>query len=658
MRFADVPLFLYKPRVAASFWLFAPLITSLTFGLLGLAAGALASLPKSRFLGKLILAAFVGFMGAYLSLVMDFALTGDGWFYPIRPFVSPPILFALAFVWTLPALWDTRMPGTPLGFLANLPLRLWSRTVVSVMTLLTFALGVNYLPDPWTGNTAQARSVSRSPNIVLIVWDTTRADHFSSYGYSRNTTPHVDQFARRGVVFENAIAASSWTLPATASMFTSLLPHQHGGESQWVLGNGPRTIAEILSSGGYETAGFNGNPYYGLVPWGLSQGFETYVESTSSLGYNFDASRVGGAFIEPLTDEWLQRRRFNQLTAQDLNKEVYRWFERRSDRPYFLFVNYNDAHEPYEVPNPYNQLYGHASGDARSLLRTAPFARFYLPPREQAGVMAAYDGCLNYIDSQVNELLKFLQRSPEWTNTYVIITADHGEGFGNHGTYTHGWDLSRQVLHVPLIIAGPGIPQGLRVTHMAGTRRLFSTVLEMAGMKNAVLHRNSLARMWEPGYKPHNPEQPIVSEVVDAAALPAPQGVISLTTREWQFIYRPGYHRSLLYHWTTDPSEEINLADRPENQALIESLKAMLISNIKNSYRPWRDTRYLLAFSKTDFSPDEEALKPVPQPRGGPFIALGAGASQALFPPDPETPSTNRTVPNQELLKSLPYDGP
>ena len=111
-------------------------------------------------------------------------------------------------------------------------------------------------------------------------------------------------------------------------------------------------------------------------------------------------------------------------------------------------------------------------------------------------MIAAYDNALKYIDSQVGELLQFLERSPEWSNTYVIITADHGEGFGEHDNYTHGWDLYREVLHVPLIVAGPGIPQGVRVKDAARTTQIFSTALEMAGMKQAVLRHNSLSRLW------------------------------------------------------------------------------------------------------------------------------------------------------------------
>jgi len=657
LRLPDLPVVLMKPYVPPSFWFFAPLLASGTFGLLGLLAGFLAALSKRRFLGMVVISVLVGLAGAYLALALQFSLSGCGWFTALHRFITPPIVFTVFFIWTLPALWDTQKPDTPLGFLADVPLRLWSRVVFAAIVTLAVAVGISHLPDRLTATAAHAASRAKQPNIILIVWDTARADHFSSYGYSRNTTPNIDQFAERGVLFENAISASSWTLPAMASVFTSLLPHQHGAERNWGLGNGPHTLAEILRSGGYETAGFNGNPYFGVNPWGLGRGFETYIESTSSLGYSFDAARIGGGLIEPFREEWLNGTRVNQYTAQQLNEHVYRWFDHRSDRPYFLFLNYNDAHEPYQVPPPYKQLYGDASREARHLLGHSDAGRFYLPLGEREGVIAAYDHSLNYIDSRVGELLRFLESSPDWSNTYVIITADHGEGFGEHDTYTHGWNLNRETLHVPLIVVGPGIPHGVRVRDIARTRQIFSTVLEMAGMKKPVLQHNSLSRLWNPGYKPSNSDEATVSEVVDNTAPPAPQGMISLTTREWHFIYRAGYQRNELYHWPTDPLEQRNLANLPENQALVGQLKARLLSIVLRSYRPWRNTRYLLAFSKSDFSPDEEALKSTPAIPDGPLLHLAAGAPQALFPPNPETPQADNKNPDLELLKSLPYEG-
>jgi arylsulfatase A-like enzyme len=421
-------------------------------------------------------------------------------------------------------------------------------------------------------------------------------------------------------------------------------------------------LAEILRSGGYETAGFNANPYCGILASGVGRGFETYIDSTRSLGYSLAATRIGSEFIEPLSEELFHRSRFNQFTAHQLNEEVYRWFEHRSDRPFFLFLNYNDAHDPYEVPSPYDHLYGHASKDAKHLLLTGKLSRVSFSPAEREGVIAAYDDSLNYIDSQTGELLRFLERSADWSNTYVIITSDHGEGFGEHHTYSHGWNLYRELLQVPLIVAGPGIPAGVRVTDSAGTRQIFATVLEWAGVKHAVVRRTSLTRLWTPGYVPSDPGEDTLSELVvmwlepwgagNTPSVPAPHGFISMTTREWQLIYRPGHRHNELYHLYTDPMEQQNVADLPENRAVVEHLKASMLSMVGRSYRPWRDTAYLEALSGPDFSPDLEAVKPNPSLPGGPFLPLGAGAVQTLFPQNPEIHNKN---PDEELLQSLPY---
>jgi len=645
LRLTDLP---FSPSI----WFLAPLLTSVAFGLLGLLAGFLASSPRSPFLGMGIIAGLAGLTGEYLAFVLRFSRSAIA----LQHVLTPAILFAGFFAWTLAALWATRKPHSPLGFLADAPQRLWSGVVFASIAALAAALGIFSLPDHWLESTTRAAGKAQSPNIILIVVDTARADHFSSYGYSRNTTPNVDQFAERGVLFENAISASSWTLPSMFSVFTSLLPHQHGAGTYRALE--PRTLAEILRSGGYETAGFNANPYYGVISRGLGRGFETYIDSTRSMGYSLDLTRIGRDYIEPYSEEWFHRSRFNQFTAHQLNKEVYRWFDHRSDRPFFLFLNYNDAHEPYEVPSTYSHRYGSISANAKHLLFTSETCRFYLPPGEREGVIAAYDNSLSYIDSQLGELLRFLEHSPEWSNTYIIITADHGEGFGEHDdTYSHGLNLYREVLHVPLIIAGPGIPARVRVTDIARTQRIFGTVLGWAGVRGAVLRRASLARLWTPGYVPKTPEEPTLSEVLENPALTDHRGVISITTREWQLIYRPGFRSNRLYHWPTDPLEQQNVAELPENHAVVEHLKESLLSIVERSYRPWRDPGYLVALSGPNFSPALEALKSLPSLPVGPLLPRGAGAAQSLFPPNPETPGSDAGNPDEELLRSIPYAG-
>ena len=655
LRLTYLPLVLQKPQVPLSFWFFAPLLTAIFFGLLGLLAGIIAALPTSRFLGMLTIAAFVGLAGIHLSLAVQFTQSGAMWYPALSYLTTPTVLFYLVFVWTFLALWATRHPDSPLGFMDNARPRLWSGIVFGAMAVMAITLGIYHIPDHLLGSTTAVASVPRTPNIVLIVWDTTRADHFSSYGYSRNTTPNVDALARRGVLFENAISASSWTLPSMAGVFTDLLPHQHGAGAR-PLGNAPRTLAEILRTGGYETAGFNANPYFGDVPWGLGRGFETYVDSTRTFGYSLDATRVGREVVEHYSDKWFDRSRYNQYDAGELNEQAYRWFRHRSGRPYFLFLNYNDAHQPYEAPAPYDNLYGHATKDAKRLVHTAYPPRFYLPPRERNGVIGTYDECLTYIDSQVGELLRYLARSPDWSNTYVIITSDHGDGFGEHGTYSHGWNLYREVVHVPLVVAGPGIPAGVRIKDTARTPEIFPTALQMAGMKGKVLQETSLGRWWNPERAPNAPEEPALSELLENTTFASPKGLISITTNEWQLIYQPGEHRSQLYHWSIDPLEQQNVADLPENQAIVEQLKEDLFSIAGKSYRPWRNSRYLLALSGPDFSLAPGANKSAPTFPGGLILPQEIGAAQALFPPNPDRHPTGNGNPDEELLESLPYD--
>ena len=655
LRSSSMPLALQRPHVPPSFWLFAPLLASIVFGLLGLLAGCLAALPKSRFLGMLIIGGLTGLMGDYVRLVLQHYPWGGVWFIFLREIMTPSLVFALVFAGALAFLWATRKPTSPLGALADIKMRPWSLAVFASIAAMAAPVGIGALTDHFSGTTVHATAGAHSPNIVLIVLDTTRADHFSSYGYFRNTTPEADEFSRHGVLFENAISASSWTLPAMASIFTSLLPHQHGAGSDFVLGNGPRTLAELLGVGGYETAGFNANPHFGVAPCGLARGFETYIDSTTTLGYSLDATRIGHDFIEPYSEAWFQRGRFNQFNARELNQQVYRWFDHRSDRPFFLFVQYNDAHDPYEVPSPYDHLYGQMSRETKHQLQEAKLGRFDFPADQRKSLTAAYDNALRYTDSQVGELLRFLEHSPQWSNTYVIITADHGEAFGEHHTYSHGWDLYREVLHVPLIVVGPGIPAGGRIGDIARTRQIFATALEFAGAKGAVLHQSSLSRLWTPGYQPTTPDEPTLSEVIDPASSSAPPGMISITTRDWHFICYAGRHRSRLYHWPTDSMEERDVSELPENQAIVKHLKSTILSMIESSYRPWRDDRYLLPLTEPDFRRDIAAHKAPPPASRALHFPQGAGAVQSLFPQNSETPQINTREPDDGLLRSLPY---
>ncbi len=654
LHFTDAPLLFHKPAVTPLFWFLAPLLTCLAFGVLGLIIGLLGAWFRHPFIVKFLVATLLGLSGAYFGWALQFSQQGSPWFIVLHPYMTPEICFGTIFTWNLLMLWATRKQGSEFGALEKIPLRSWAWGVSLSLVILVAGVTLNRFYHPRGGAKANAASSVTGPNIILIVWDTTRADHLSSYGYRRQTTPYLDQLARRGVLFENANSASSWTLPSIASIFTSLLPHQHGASSDIPLGGGPRTLAEILASRGYETAGFSGNVYYGLPTWGLAQGFETYVDSTETFGYNLGASVLGRTLSDEYGPSWFGVRSPNKASARYINQEIKGWLEQRYNRPYFLYVNYIDGHRPYQVPAPYNHLFSEQTDkQTNDMIERAKLGRLYFPPREREGVIAAYDNCLNYMDAQLEDLLHTLSSTPEWSNTYVILTSDHGEAFGEHDSYGHGFDLYREELHVPLIIAGPGIPEGVRISNVVQTRQLFATVMEMAGLHGPLFDRTSLRRFWTPaGYQGENRDHAMISEVLDPFPASGPHGMISLTTDDWHFIYTPSENRTRLYHWRTDPSEQINLASTPEGQKVCAELKERLVIYIKRSYRPWRETRYLLAFAGRDFSPDLEAKKPRLARTDG---TTPPGSVQALFGSDPETSIHQQQIPEEEELKSLPY---
>ena len=272
-------------------------------------------------------------------------------------------------------------------------------------------------------------------SLLLVTLDTTRRDHLGVYGYGRPTSPALDRFASRARVYTAALSTSSWTLPAHASLFTGLLPSSHG--ANWdpkgplaladavgdkekgayrasPLGSDIPTLAEILSDAGYRTGAIVGGPWLARI-FGLGRGFEHYDD--------------GGTRA-------LEGERGDRVTARALD-----WLAQDDDRPFFLFLNYFDPHEPYSDPNGYKLRYQKEIG---------PSADY------QARARAAYDGEINFMDVQLGMLFDRMEEQGLFERTLVVITADHGELLGEHGIYGHNRFLYEELLRIPLLVRIPG----------------------------------------------------------------------------------------------------------------------------------------------------------------------------------------------------------
>jgi arylsulfatase A-like enzyme len=478
------------------------------------------------------------------------------------------------------------------------------------------------------------------PNVVMIALDTARADHFSSYGYSQSTTPNLDNLAKRGVLFETAIAPAPWTLPSFATVFTGLLPHQNQTGWEAPLPDGVLTLASILSSRGYQTAGFNANFVEGTAQTGIAQGFGLYSDDDGSLLTDLESISVVKAFTwlvyyPFICPDYLPRR-----NARALTQDVFRWLDHRTHRPFFLFVNYFDVHEPYSAIPDIGNRFGNTRRTLAQRIRSEADGlqlSIEVPrsPAEQAALVAGYDSGLAFADSQIGILLHRLETSPEWSHTHIIVFADHGQAFGTHRHYGHIWGLNWELLHVPLIIAGPGIPQGRRVKDLVGLQQLFATVLDLSRGEGGAPEPNSLRCSWTLPPNACDAAPMVISELGVIPKWGAGIPFISVVTPRLHLI-RNAAEDLQLYDLASDPGEERNLAGFPQYQGDIAALQSRLFKQIQASSPPWLGENYLWALGERQYS------------------SLAAGGLVRMNWPTLkfQRPSNQE----KELLHSLPYE--
>ncbi len=655
-----VPRFpgLSHPDIRFLIWFVAPLSDGLFGGLVGLVLGLLAVAANyaSPLTDAGIAAGGLGFAAVYAGWAVRWIpWRGAGWRSSLVQ-TGPAIVFAVVFVSALIVLAThgnrmRRFRAKEIQWPLGLPAWLVALAMaVSVSGLVVYQA---VRPVARSRDATAAVPSSRSPNIVLITLDAGRADHLSTYGYARPTTPNLDRLARGGVLFENAVAPSSWTVPSHVSIFTGLLPHQHG--SGWFSASDQSlwTLARVLKSRGYETAGFTSNYHFGESGWGLGEGFEFYEDDSSSIRHHLAATVVGHRLLQPLYEHWVKYDIFDRRDAEQVNRDVFRWLRRRSNRPFLVFINYYDTHDPYQAPRPYGRRFGQVSEGVLRRFNELVRSPEGFSPEERASIVNGYDDCLSYLDEEVGQLVQFLTGTSAERNTILIVTSDHGEGFGEHGTYTHPWNLYWPVLHVPLIFYGAGVPAGRRIRQTVSTMDIFSTVLNLALVGERPFRETSLSRFWMLGTEEGGPDRPALSELISPPPDLRPV-LISLATSEWHYI-QDSRGRVELYHWPTDPLELMDLSRSPQHAETLETLRHRLYREIALSFRPWRDTDYLLAFDR----PGHSSLRDL-------SLGVGLGSNELPFQfrvgwPQVyfgsarfESPASLRPE-DKDLIQSLPY---
>ncbi len=380
------------------------------------------------------------------------------------------------------------------------------------------------------------------PDILIITMDTTRADHLGVYGYARAQTPNIDALATDGFLFWQHLTPVPITLPSHTSLMTGLFPPSHTvhDNGTFVVPQEAATLAEVLRDAGYDTAAFIASfPLEGR--FGLDQGFDLY-DADFKAG-NEDPTRKDRSIY------------FDERPAgQVVDAVLEHWSRDDGDAPRFTFVHFFDPHQPLAPPAPYDVQF-----------RTSP-----------------YDGEIAYVDEQLGRLFDALKESGDWENTLVVLTADHGEGLGEHGEMTHAILLHQATLHIPLILRGPGVPVGETEEWTISTQ-LFRTLLdplELTPPDGEFATSHSLWPLLDNG-GPAPAGYPRFTGFFETIAPRTSQGWAQLSAwmkGDWRLVHAP---RPELFDLANDPDERADrLADEPEMAAgLMQELEDFLARN-------------------------------------------------------------------------------
>ena len=403
---------------------------------------------------------------------------------------------------------------------------------------------------------ASGQRATRPPNVVVIVIDTLRADHLRTYGYEKETAPFFSALARESVLFSTAQSTSAWTAPSTASLFTSLYPFQHNVVTGFMVAQSmaegdaieldrlpedATTLPEMMKAAGYSTFGLTANINIGEL-MGFARGFDRFRNYTQD---------------EP---------------AEVLAKRARLWRPRMtSAAPYFLYMHFMDPHAPYREWSPW-----------------------FEPPADPARRrMMAYDSEIAYLDSVLRDLYGFMG----WERgTILIVTADHGEEFGDHNGRGHGKTLYAEMLNVPLLLHYPERFPARRITEPVGLIDILPTLRDLTGSAPGPREEGrSLVPLI--GGAPADPE----GRSLFAHLLRRDDGgrlLHSARRGRWKYIEGSSGER-MLFDLSRDPHESTNLAEA--SHAVAERLRRNLHDFVRTARK--------LSGRPTTTVPDAETIQ-------------------------------------------------
>ena len=409
----------------------------------------------------------------------------------------------------------------------------------------------SFLADP-TISTISSRP-RRKTNLLLVVVDGLRADRIRREPAEDVLAPAVGELASGGTAFSNAYSASSWTRPSIASLFTGTWPPQHQVHTEEFSAQLPPdlpTLASTLANAGYDTGGFSANMH--LVPaFGLQKGFRTFHSQFQD----------GRELVEAARD----------------------WITRRAGEPYFAFVFLMDTHYPLKKRPEFSRSDGMAGTvidvnrfGARSRRRRKGIEE---PTQEDIALLKArYDENVSYVDHLIGKLLEDLSVRNLLRDTVVVVTADHGEAFGEHGDFFHGWNLYEELIRVPLVIAGPGVRRGQENPEAFSQVELAGGLLRLLGVPAPEFDSDS---RWKGAGIERS--QPVYTQTHFRG-----RRLMAIVDRGYKLILDRTQDRAYLFDLNTDPGEVHDISsERPELVHQLETRLRLWVKTESSRYQPW-----------------------------------------------------------------------
>lgn len=461
--------------------------------------------------------------------------------------------------------------------------------------------------EEWMQGSDQSAPLAdvRAPNVILVVLDTLRADRLGVYGFDKgDLTPNLDRLADSSIVYTNALSTAPWTLPAHASLFTGLYPEVHRVSwGHYKLDDSHPVLSELLGDRGYATFAISNNVLLNAEN-GFSRGFDSFIDTAKDpyirgwrlarqcgalqtaaewMGLSSDAARDAGS---ALTNALLRER----LLARG-----------PMDRPFFAFINYYECHDPYYPPHRYTE--SHMTPQQREAYQKFRQGVIDLSVQacggsdvyddEQIALLESiYNAEVAYQDEVVGDLLGILEEGGFLENSWLVITSDHGELFGEGGMVYHVASSHYKLLHVPLIVRPPGGVEGRRIDAPVQPVDIFVTLLEETGTEVPATVKRA-HRL--PLHADQQPERTLSVAQTHGAAL----GSLSLTQRtnpqadmtHWltwiDSVYAEGYllelgsrGRRALFKVSEDPAMEEDLA----------KVNADVVRSLTNAFEVWQTT--------------------------------------------------------------------